>query len=181
MTSGDQDFNFFGIPIPLTDEMITHMDREQMKKESLLHDIERLFVELDRDQLNTIRALFHYMSEDPSTRLASYYEGIAAQTLVLKHGVCGGCGQNHDEVLPPINEVPLVQEELNTAMRENTLTSEDRLNMAEYNLDDLRDIDTHELLGFICRNCGLKYRSIEDRMLRAKDACHGCFLKSAHG
>lgn len=206
---GDQDFSFFGIPIPMTDEMITHMDHEQMQKESLLNDIERLFIELDKDQLNTIKTLFHYMSEDTSARLASYYEGIAAQTLVLKHGVCGGCGQVHDEILASGEEAALIMEELDLVKKEdkgvvdetpaekyarrlraastatdvdpNALTTKNRLDMVQYNLDDLRDTDTHELLGFICKNCGLRYRSIEDRMLRAPDACHGCYLKSAHG
>lgn len=207
MTQGDRDFSFFGIPIPMTDEMISHMDHEQMKKESLLHDIQRLFIELDADQLNTLRSLLRYMSEDTSARLASYYEGVASQTLVLKFGVCGGCGRVHDEILPPEEEAASIIEELNRIKKKeaeeslgdqaeatepetadeiragwsNELTDADRLNMIQYNLDDLRDIDTNELLGFICKGCGLKYQSIQDRMLRAPDACHGCFLKSAHG
>ena len=53
--------------------------------------------------------------------------------------------------------------------------------MNEYNLDDLRDEDSGIILGFICTNCGMRYQSIEDRMLREPDECTGCQQKSAWG
>lgn len=53
--------------------------------------------------------------------------------------------------------------------------------MSEYNLDDLRDQDTGQILGFICLNCGMKYGSLDDRMLKAPDDCSGCHQKAAWG
>lgn len=68
------------------------------------------------------------------------------------------------------------------------LSPEDQENMKKYHLDDLRDEDTGELLGFICTGidgvrspCGVRYVSIEDRMLRDPEHCSGCFIKAAHG
>lgn len=53
--------------------------------------------------------------------------------------------------------------------------------MVEYNVDDLRDEDTGAIIGFKCLGCGMNYQSLEDRMLRAPDDCHGCQHKSAWG
>lgn len=55
--------------------------------------------------------------------------------------------------------------------------------MEEYNLDDVRDEDTLKLLGFICKGCGLRYQSIEDRMRREAGAegCNGCIQKAKWG
>jgi hypothetical protein len=53
----------------------------------------------------------------------------------------------------------------------------------EYNLDDAYEVNTDppKFLGFICRGCGIVYVSLEDRMLRRPDECHGCFLKAKFG
>jgi len=61
------------------------------------------------------------------------------------------------------------------------LSEEELKQMKEYNLDDVRDIDTHELYGFICLNCGQRYPTIEDRMKRRPDECSGCFQKAKWG
>lgn len=58
--------------------------------------------------------------------------------------------------------------------------------MALYNLDDLweespADADDDGFLGFICKSCKIRYSSIQDRMLKPVDECHGCFIKAAHG
>lgn len=65
----------------------------------------------------------------------------------------------------------------------DALSPEDIANMVVYNLDDLRDEDTHELLGFICKGCGRRYVSIEDRMLREPGVkgCGGCQDKAKWG
>ena len=61
------------------------------------------------------------------------------------------------------------------------LTEEQLRQMEEYNLDDVRDIDTHELYGFICLNCGMRYLTIEARMEQPVDGCQGCFHKAKWG
>lgn len=68
------------------------------------------------------------------------------------------------------------------------LTDEEVHNMEVYHLDDLRDEESQELLGFVCtgiegstEGCGMQYPSIEDRMLKPPEECSGCFIKAAHG
>lgn len=61
------------------------------------------------------------------------------------------------------------------------LTEEQLAQMKEYNLDDVRDIDTHELYGFICLNCAMRYPTIEVRMEKGPDECEGCFHKAKWG
>lgn len=64
-------------------------------------------------------------------------------------------------------------------------TQLEREMMALYGLDDLWEqgetIDDVSFAGFICKNCKLRYVSIQDRMLKPVDECQGCFNKAAHG
>lgn len=53
--------------------------------------------------------------------------------------------------------------------------------MEAYHLDDLREHQTNKLLGFVCLGCEHRYQTIEDRMLKQPDDCHGCHNKSAWG
>lgn len=64
-----------------------------------------------------------------------------------------------------------------------TLSGDDQELMEQYNLDDLRDEDTHKLLGFVCLGCGKNYQSIQDRMLRQPgiEGCDGCINKQKWG
>ncbi len=51
-----------------------------------------------------------------------------------------------------------------------------------WNLDDLRDNEENNtLLGFVCKNCGQRYPSLQDRILKAPDDCSGCHSKSRWG
>jgi hypothetical protein len=61
------------------------------------------------------------------------------------------------------------------------LTKKQLAQMKEYNLDDVRDIDTHELYGFICLNCGMRYPTIAERMKKSPEECEGCFYKAKWG
>lgn len=183
------------IGIPLTAEMQAHLERQDMAIESYRHDVQRLFDELPKEHLLTLRIMLNQFTTEADSRLTSYYEGVVAATLAHRFDVCGGCGINHsDEVLDEtapdepdedLAEVPMKAADLfGISMVEGGLSElsvEQFKQMEEYNLDDVRDETTLKLLGFICKGCGLRYVSIEDRMLRAPDACHGCYLKSAHG
>lgn len=67
-------------------------------------------------------------------------------------------------------------------------TESDLENMSKYHIDDLWDEDTNEFLGFICtgiqgmkQGCGMRYPSIEDRMLREPESCSGCHSVMGHG
>lgn len=194
--------DFFGMQVPISDEMKRQIDQHMMAQESLIHDIKRFFEEVPQEHLVTLGYLLRRIGDDDTGKLCSYFEGVITQTLALKYDVCGGCGQSHDEQIPVQeeqlfempDEVDLASEpsdieppevEPDWAVEATAgnmqLTKQDIQNMGEYHLDDLRDSETNELLGFICTGCGLQYVSIEDRMLRPADSCQGCFLKSAHG
>ena len=160
----------FGIPVP--EELTAQLEKQDMVADSHRHDISRLFQELERDHLLTLRLLFHEFSGDSEGQLSSYYEGIVCATIAHRFDVCPGCGKNHE------NELLLRDK---TGSLDEGFSEEQIAQMEEYNLDDLRDEITLQLIGFICKNCGLRYPSIKDRMLRPVDACHGCHLKSAHG
>ena len=61
------------------------------------------------------------------------------------------------------------------------LSEEELRQMKEYNLDDVRDVDTHELYGFICLNCQMRYPTIESRMDKGVEGCDGCHHKAKWG
>lgn len=186
------------IGIPMTEEMKAHLERQDMAIESYRHDVQRLFDELPKEHLLTLRIMLNQFTTEADSRLTSYYEGVAATTLAYRFKVCGGCGRDHSEELldEPAPEDKNFQTEKFFSLREgdktlfnvptdegglSELTVEQFRQMEEYNLDDVRDENTLKLLGFICKNCGLRYVSIEDRMLKRPDDCHGCQIKSAHG
>lgn len=52
-----------------------------------------------------------------------------------------------------------------------------------HNLDDLRQKETFELIGFVCKGCGKTYTSIQDRTLRqpGPGGCDGCLHKMRWG
>lgn len=69
------------------------------------------------------------------------------------------------------------------------ITLEERELMKTYHLDDARVEGTNELVGFACTGieggpkggCGIIYVSIEDRMLKGPEDCHGCFVRAGQG
>ena len=176
--------------------MEEQIKQQQMAADSYGHDSSRLFNELNKDQLLTMRNILHNLVFDEGARLAAYYEGVVVTTLNLKHNICPSCGTDHDAEAFAMTQVEIPQQREGERLPEDKLqqmlptfdmTDEQVEQMIEYHLDDVRDEDTHQILGFICTgvngqgSCGMRYPSIEDRMLRAPDKCSGCEQKSAWG
>ena len=157
------------------------MERQDMLGESYRHDVQRMFDEMSKEHLLTLRIMLNQFSSENDLRLTSYYEGVVAATLALRFDVCGGCGKNHDEELLKNEKTEVTDLVTDFVTNEVPLSTEQLDQMTTYHLDDLRDEDSGQLLGFTCTLCGLRYVSIEDRMLKSPDNCHGCYLKSAHG
>lgn len=185
---------FFQPPTPeQIAEMEEHQRHHEMMAEDYRHGVQALFTDLGRDHLTSMRGMLHSLAAaDNDARLASYYEGLACAALYFKHGVCMGCGVNHDEqaaeaLMPKTDEdgTPKPAEGSETPALEGLaeLTPEDFKNMQEYNLDDVRDEGTLRLLGFICKGCGARYVSIADRMLRPPgvEGCGGCIERAKWG
>ena len=55
--------------------------------------------------------------------------------------------------------------------------------MDEYELDDAYDAESKSFLGFVCKNCGALYSSLQDRLLKpaGRENCPGCIHKTKWG
>lgn len=196
-------------PPEVEEQMRQQRDRDRMIRESLRMEIDNFFMEISPEHLATFKLIIQSMADDPSGRLAAYYEGVAAQTLILKHNRCGGCGgpkhESAEELLEAHEEkgegeadpfsqdhpsgtasffdkpdgADVLHPDLEHIGHSGLLHPDTIKKMESLNLDDLREEGSNRILGFVCKGCGLKYVSIHDRELK-KD-CHGCLQKSAWG
>lgn len=204
----------FEMPEEIRKQMEEHQQRAEMAADSYRHDVTRLFAELPLDQLMTLRNMLHQLVFDEDGRLAAYYEGQVSSALRFVHNVCPSCGVDHDKEAANFEPAPAEDTEANMAddligeYRQKAaekadeepptdklqsmlptfdLTEEDLANMEKYHLDDMRDQDTHQILGFLCTGvgnqgaCGMIYPSIEDRMMRDPETCTGCQQRAAWG
>jgi predicted esterase YcpF (UPF0227 family) len=167
------------IPVPggdMPEELRQKMEeahaRHEMMAEEYRHSTQRLWDELNEEQLVTMRNLMHNLAMGGSP-LGFYYEGQIAQAAYLRFNICPGCAVDHNKDLP--------QETVQQKPRE---WSEEELDQMElYNLDDAYDEETREFVGFVCKGCGLRYPSIEDRMRKPPgvEGCGGCIHKAKFG
>jgi hypothetical protein len=180
------------------EEMRARHERRTMENEAFQHGFQTMFDEMPLDHLRTLRTMLSTTCGDQHT--STYFEGMVVATMKYRFGVCMTHGTNHDEELPitpPTQEEAEVTERMVEKVGEaadevlpifGELSDGEKEQMKRYHLDDLRDEDTHELLGFICTgingsrgSCGHVYVSIEDRMLRDTEECSACFVKQATG
>lgn len=75
----------------MTEEQWKHM---QLAEQSYLHDMYRIFDELNEDQMTAFKRLMHAVTHQ-GTDLAEHLEGIATGILYTKFNVCMTCGINH--------------------------------------------------------------------------------------
>jgi hypothetical protein len=183
----------FGWPFePPTDEEREQLrkahDRHTMEVEAFMHNWQRLFEEMDEDSLVTLREMMGVAAYNRDVIFR--WEGMIAQALKTRFDICISCETKHSEqVLPPVESksVPGPDEPMLPLFNAD-FTQQEKRDMETYHLDDLRDEETNELLGFICTGilnhqtgCGMVYPSIEDRKINSPDYCSGCFIQSAHG
>ncbi len=204
MSDGPGGF-FLPFPFQPDEETLRRMreahEHQEMIVEDYHHGVARLFNGMTQEQLEAQRTLLHVIvanSKGTSRVIPAYYEGIIKGILATRHGVCIGCDNNHDELIKEQTEREARQDTL-PAMdggdpfkpgepltdlpvgRAGLLSDAQLENMELYHLDDLRTEDEGILIGFRCIKCGLQYPTIEDRMLKQPDDCHGCQMKDAHG
>lgn len=185
--------NYHG-PFGNMDEVMQHRrDHEQMAQVAR-HQLRRLFTELSEGQLRSLNDLLHMLSssEAEAPRVAAYYHGLGTASLEARFGVCTACDSNpcaHDQaiqgLLPPVaapgsTEPPRGIPDVKVG-ESGMLLVDQQMKMLDYNLDDLREEGTNKLLGFVCNGCGMRYPSIEDRMLKQPDDCSGCHQKAKFG
>lgn len=140
------------------------------------HEVMRLFEELSRDNLRTLTGIFGLLAHQPS--LANYFEGIGVAHLHLKHDLCASCGESHGQP-----EFLSDSKEAAGHTHEPVVPSSRTIEEHAKLLNEYRMVETvvGDMRKFTCRDCGMEYVSLEDRMLRKPDECKGCQHKSAWG
>lgn len=189
----------FNINVPDPEDIQRHFqemaDRHNMAQTAAAHDVQRLFMELDKESLKTLRFLFHVCSGNPMA--ASYYEAVCSTTLVLKHGCCS-CGERHETIddltaqvespglAPPAggdtstagdtSPNPSTPDEAVNPVQPNMTLDELLQQMEKFNVGPMPDDATGRVQ---CLGCDYIYPSLEDRMLR-KD-CPSCIERAKWG
>lgn len=161
------------------------------------HRIAHFFDALDEEGLLALRTIVQSLTVTKSAHQSGYYIGVITQMLVHKFGYCRGCGAKHDDELAamlkdahnesgtdnvaapsgPKQEAQGENLSAPTSWSEVPLEPEFLENLAIWGMN----LVTNEYPKVACKNCGLEYVSLEDRMLKTPDNCHGCHHKAAHG
>lgn len=180
-------------PEDMPEEVRQQIEHHQMIVISHGHEVHRFINELNEEQLDTLRGILMNYWDRPT---AAFLVGTVATTLVHKFDRCPVCGEKHDEALHDMagdgdkQEVSEDEQYKNfhgtklTPMSEEDWTKFIRI-LPKTIMDALHDYNLGLMPGVwpmvICKGCGLEYVSIEDRMLRSTDGCHGCHEKSKTG
>ena len=194
---------FFQFFQPPSDEdraaMQAAHDRMHMADEDFKHSTQRMFQELNLDNLKNLQAMLQVIQSRTGDPLVALWEGIIVTEMKYRFGICITCGVNHDEDLlgkqtetpaeePPLSVDKLKVDEEDTPLPSFGISDEDRSKMEEYHLDDVYDSDSGQFLYFKCTGikgsrgpCGVTYPSIEDRTLNPPEHCSGCFQRMMHG
>lgn len=182
------EFHFFSpddVPDEVKEALAMHQDTQRMGLETVSHDVQRLFRELDETQLGTLRFLIHTVAHNPEAGF--YYEGVLATLYSIKANVCPACGKDHDKEMA--EAVAREATDDPTRLRNPDGSVPDDISkkiaerMEEYGLrpaDAERD-DTDT--GVICLGCGTRYVSLADRMIEdaGPAGCSGCVQKAKWG
>lgn len=184
------EFEFIN-PENLPPEIKEAHNRYQMETEAARHEFQTMLMELPLDHLKVLQNMFH-STGCGDNHLATWFEGIILGIMKVKYNLCMTCMVNHDEEVAEMDtetKEPEPMDDENIVTVHGVQFSEtDYSNMTTYHIEDIWDVDTNEFLGFMCtgiqgmkQGCGMRYPSIEDRMLREPESCSGCFAVMGHG
>lgn len=129
------------------------------------------------DQLKAWLELITMAVHEP--HVLFYYKGIIEKMMTDRHGHCP-CGTDHaEEIAQAIHPTPPTETPEPPAAPAHPISLVGDIELLNGNLKKYR---MHIINGDLrCRDCGIKYVSMEDRMLKAPDDCHGCEVKSKWG
>lgn len=180
----------FGEPPPEVVAAIQqHHDQQVMIVETLRHDLQRMLDEMSVEHLVTLREVLHRGYNGNET-IFPYIEGQIVGVLQWKHNVCGGCGTKHDDISSLLDSSQPGGSPVDNLLKthgepfEPVNQAEWDANMDKYNLrlpEESEVASSENEMPVICKGCGELYQSIEDRMLRKPDECHGCIEKAKWG
>lgn len=187
------DFEMLPIPEEIKEQIRKEMDENHMRLEAFRHDVQRLFEEIDKDHLVTLRHVFFQFAQTPNPQYAAYLEGVAATTLHYKYGVCGSCGEDHTEALlkedgsPGSQPQPPVEVEGQLSLMD-TLQADERSSFEEkcleFGVEPLYQFGVPlDQTRVQCCNCKQIYVNLADRTVKppGDENCPGCIHKAKWG
>lgn len=186
------EFNFFGGPEELAEQMKRHMDHQHMHHQDSIHAVKQFLDELNENQLEVLDLILT-QSIQTEGMAGQHVRGQIRQILQIKYDICA-CGESHnpDEILredrgPTIPNQdtthkgkPIQDVELSDDLTDESLTQEEYLEVCEkFNVRP----KANGTPKVICNGCETEYVSLEDRMRRKPgiDGCSACQQKSAWG
>lgn len=164
------------LPPEIRQEIEREVDKADMVAETFRHDIQRMFDEMEKEHLVTLRLILRQLANSDDVRLSCYLEGVAATTLHHRFHVCSSCGKDHDEeLLKGMNEKSPAQ----VPEMEPDPVQNYKDNLALY---QVHTINT-ETTQVVCDHCDYTFASLEDRMRReaGPSGCPGCIHKAKWG
>jgi hypothetical protein len=159
-------------------------------REVMGHDLRRMLDEIPEEHLRTLIMVIDSITmSDKPERLGAYLVGRAASAMETRFKVCSACGSKHDDASELDVPLPVKARRKSEASDWTPIGSKNPIGLNEsgtmllYGLDDLRNEETGELVGFICTNCQQRYPTIQDRMLQPPgvEGCSGCQQKAKFG
>lgn len=185
MSEHDDEMPVFHSPQELVEHMRQHQIAHRMHTVDNTHLVNDLIYKLDEEGLRALDLIICHTADDPRT--AGFFRGQISARLQTDFGLCP-CGDNHGDISSltgdeqqPGNIDPLedVRNQLDEEAKPERTRDEVVALMKQYNLEYDEDPDTPYIMK--CKGCGKGSVSLDDRMLRAPDACTGCHEKSAWG
>ena len=185
------------LPEDMPEEVKQHIRNEhaaqqhhQMVSEQTAHDVVNFIKKLGEHELMLLRGLVNALAMG-SDSTHGYYYGVISVELE-KFGICLACGKKHDEALQELlsdpNTPKIIQINNPDAINASDqswsnfligLTSDDIILLNDYGVDLVRQ----EFPKVKCKNCGMDYPSIQERMKTPQkiDGCQGCQHKEGWG
>lgn len=170
----------------LPEELKQQLQLQRMESTAIQHQVRSLFRELDKDNLVALGNLLGMIAgAEDSSDSASYYYGMTTSAVDVRFDVCATHGFNHedDEMKKLTGEtVESSGPEPSTPPRdsESHMAWMNGKNMTEL-MQEYRLKINEKDSKLYCRDCGMEYQSVKDRMVKSPDDCPGCFIKAAHG
>ena len=164
----NQFLQLFGIipPDPLREQRI----------DAHRHETREFLMSLKPDQLIMLIEIIRVTSGSPQA--GERFLGMISIILDLKHKLCVACGKDHDKMLEEMAEAPAEPSGApGAAEAEADIFDQTAKNLEVYEMEYNEDGD------LVCKNCGTKYPSMEDRMLRrpGKPGCDPCIQREKWG
>jgi hypothetical protein len=172
------------------------LEQMQMANQALQHDVMRLLHGLTEDQLEGLSTLLRAMMGEDGPLIAAVHSGMIDQILHFRFGrcECGGKHEQAEDLLKGGDDGPsFIVDEVGSPHPDGPTEPYSEpgplvsLNTDATQISGAELMDKYRLEirpgdgAIVCRDCGLWYASLHDRMLKDPDDCHGCHLKSKTG